>query len=142
MTQGAVEPFRGHFRRMPTRFTTNRPEVLEPALALRPGRVDQVIEIGLPAEKERRLLARRYAGSLRVDDTLVEEAARRVGRASPAFIKELMRRAAQAMLERGAEGEIDKSDLEQALQDMLGASGRLGARILGAEGGFGFSAPS
>lgn len=142
MTQGAVEPFRGHFRRVPTRFTTNRPEVLEPALALRPGRVDQVIEIGLPAEKERRLLARRYAGSLRVDDTLVEEAARRVGRVSPAFIKELMRRAAQAMLERGAEGEIDKSDLEQALQDMLGASGRLGARILGGEGGFGFSAPS
>ena len=65
--------------------------------------MDQVIEIGLPAEKERRLLARRYAGSLRVDDALVEEAARRVGRVSPAFIKELMRRAAQAMLERGAE---------------------------------------
>ena len=123
-------------------LTTNRPEVLEPALALRPGRVDQVIEIGLPAERERRLLARRYAGTLRVDDALVDEAARRVGRASPAFIKELMRRAAQAMLERGAQGEIDKSDLEQALQDMLGASGRLGARILGAEGGFGFSAPS
>lgn len=120
-------------------LTTNRPEVLEPALALRPGRVDQVIEIGLPAENERRLLARRYAGALRVDDTLVEEAARRVGRASPAFIKELMRRAAQAMLERGAEGEIGRADLEQALQDMLRASGRLGARILGAEGGFGFS---
>ena len=34
------------------------------------------------------------------------------------------------------------STLEQALQDMLGASGRLGARILGGEGEFGFSAPS
>ena len=31
-------------------LTTNRPEVLEPALAVRPGRVDQVIEIGLPGE--------------------------------------------------------------------------------------------
>jgi len=82
---------------------------------------------------------RRYAGALRVDDTLVEEAARRVGRVSPAFIKELMRRAAQAMLERGAEEQIDRPDLEQALQDMLGASGRLGARILGGEGGIGFS---
>lgn len=30
----------------------------------------------------------------------------------------------------------------QALQDMLGASGRLGARILGGEGEFGFSAPN
>ena len=123
-------------------LTTNRPEVLEPALALRPGRVDQVIEIGLPAEKERRLLARRYAGALRVDDTLVEHAARRVGRVSPAFIKELMRRAAQAMLERGGEKEIDRADLELALQDMLGASGRLGARILGAGGGIGFSSLS
>ncbi|MFM9970145.1 MAG: AAA family ATPase [Burkholderiales bacterium] len=121
-------------------LTTNRPEVLEPALALRPGRVDQVIEIGLPAQRERRLLVRRYAGALRVDDAQVEETARRVGQASPAFIKELMRRAAQAMLERGAEDEISKSDLDHALKDMLGSSGRLGARILGAEGGFGFSA--
>ena len=123
-------------------LTTNRPEVLEPALALRPGRVDQVIEIGLPAEKERRLLARRYAGALRIDEPLVEEAARRVGRVSPAFIKELMRRAAQAMLERGAEEEINRADLELALQEMLGASGRLGARILGGEGGIGFSLTS
>ncbi len=120
-------------------LTTNRPEVLEPALALRPGRVDQVIEIGLPAEKERRLLVRRYAAALRVGDALVEEAAHRVGRASPAFIKELMRRAAQAMLERGGEDEIGAADLEQALRDMLGAGGRLGASILGAESAIGFS---
>ena len=46
-------------------LTTNRPEVLEPALAARPGRVDQVIEIGLPAEAERRLLVECYAGGLR-----------------------------------------------------------------------------
>src|SRR6266542_5905669 len=47
-------------------LTTNRPEVLEPALAARPGRVDQVIEIGLPGEAERRLLVERYAGELRI----------------------------------------------------------------------------
>ena len=45
-------------------LTTNRPEVLEPALAARPGRVDQVIEIALPGEAERRLLVERYAGRL------------------------------------------------------------------------------
>ena len=120
-------------------LTTNRPEVLEPALALRPGRVDQVIEIGLPAERERRLLVKRYSGAVHIDDALVEDAARRVGRASPAFIKELMRRAAQAMLERGSENTIEMTDLEQALGDMLGAGGRLGARILGAETTIGFS---
>jgi len=45
-------------------LTTNRPETLEPALAARPGRVDQAIEIGLPGESERRLLVERYAGAL------------------------------------------------------------------------------
>src|SRR5688572_12792394 len=38
-------------------LTTNRPDVLEPALAARPGRIDQAIEIPLPdAECRRRLL--------------------------------------------------------------------------------------
>ena len=49
-------------------LTTNRPEVLEPALAARPGRVDQAIEIGLPGESERRVLVKRYAGALQVPD--------------------------------------------------------------------------
>lgn len=43
-------------------FTTNRPEVLEPALAARPGRIDQAIEIGLPEDRERRVLLCRHAG--------------------------------------------------------------------------------
>jgi hypothetical protein len=120
-------------------LTTNRPEVLEPALAARPGRVDQAIEIGLPGETERRLLVKRYAGGLRVPEALALETAKRVGRASPAFIKELMRRAAQAMLERGGEQALEPRDVEQALEDMLGAGGRLGARMLGAENAIGFA---
>ncbi len=120
-------------------LTTNRPEVLEPALAARPGRVDQAIEIGLPGEPERRLLVARCAGALRIDARIVEETARRVGRVSPAFIKELMRRAAQAMLERGGEETLALRDVEQAMADMLGAGGRLGARMLGAEAAIGFA---
>ncbi|HEX2829762.1 MAG TPA: AAA family ATPase [Burkholderiales bacterium] len=100
-------------------LTTNRPEVLEPALAARPGRVDQAIEIGLPSESERALLVRRYAGALRVDDAAAVHAARRLGPVSPAFIKELMRRAAQAMLERGGGEIIEKRDVESAIGDML-----------------------
>ncbi|MGH8702426.1 MAG: AAA family ATPase [Burkholderiales bacterium] len=121
-------------------LTTNRPEVLEPALAARPGRVDQAIEIGLPGEAERRLLVKRYAGGLQVPEELIVETAKRVGRASPAFIKELMRRAAQAMLERGGEQALESRDVERAIEDMLGAGGRLGARMLGAEHAIGFAA--
>jgi histone H3/H4 len=121
-------------------LTTNRPEILEPALAARPGRIDQAIEIGLPGEAERRLLVRRYAGAARVDDALAADAAKRMGRVSPAFIKELMRRAAQVMLERGRSEAIEARDIERALADMLGAGGRLGARMLGAEKAIGFAA--
>src|SRR6266702_1628568 len=120
-------------------LTTNRPEVLEPALAMRPGRVDQAIEVGLPGEAERRLLVRRYAGVLRVEHRLAEETARRIGRASPAFIKELMRRAAQAMLERGGDQALEPGDINRAIDDMLGAAGKLGARMLGAAGAIGFA---
>lgn len=120
-------------------LTTNRPEVLEPALAARPGRVDQAIEIGLPSETERRLLVKRYAVGLQVPEELAVETARRVGRASPAFIKELMRRTAQAMLDRGGGQTLEVGDVERALEDMLGAGGRLGARMLGAEHAIGFA---
>jgi ATP-dependent 26S proteasome regulatory subunit len=91
-------------------LTTNRPEVLEPALAARPGRVDQAIEVGLPGEAERRLLVQRYAGRLQVPEQLAAETARRIGHVSPAFIKELMRRAAQAMLERGSDCVLEVRD--------------------------------
>ncbi len=120
-------------------LTINRPEVLEPALAARPGRVDQVIEVGLPGEAERRLLVERYAGGLRVTEGLAAETAVRIGRVSPAFIKELMRRAAEAMLERGGADVLEAHDIERAVADMVGAGGRLGARMLGAEAAIGFA---
>jgi energy-coupling factor transporter ATP-binding protein EcfA2 len=120
-------------------LTTNRPEVLEPALAARPGRVDQVIEVGLPGDAERRLLVERYAGGLRVTEQLAVQTAAKIGRVSPAFIKELMRRAAQAMLERGGEDALEVDDIDRALADMLGAGGRFAARMLGAEAAIGFA---
>ena len=121
-------------------LTTNRPEVLEPALAARPGRVDQAIEVGLPSEPERVLLVRRYAGALAVDDAVAVHAARRLGRVSPAFIKEVMRRAAQAMLERGGSARVEQRDVQSAIDDMLEAGGQVGARMFGTGSRIGFTA--
>jgi hypothetical protein len=45
-------------------LTTNRPEVLEPALAARPGRVDTAVEIPLPDAACRRRLFELYGNSL------------------------------------------------------------------------------
>lgn len=123
-------------------MTTNRPEVLEPALAGRPGRVDQAIEFTLPEDPERRRLIRRYAGTLPVSEELTASVSKRIGKAAPAFIKELMRRAFEVMLERSGTGvvELDFADVEQALGDMLVRGGRLNTKLLGAEGAIGFMA--
>ena len=114
-------------------FTTNRPEVLEPALAARPGRVDQAIEIGLPEDRERCVLLRRHVCGLAIDEETVAQVSRRIGKVSPAFIKELARRAAQAMMERGAE-RMEDADFARAFEDMSGTASKITARLLGAEG--------
>ena len=89
-------------------LTTNRPEQLERALAGRPGRIDQAIEVPLPDEIGRRKLVQLYGRDLPLGDAIVDEAARRTEGVSAAFIKELMRRIAQASIARdgGATVEI------------------------------------
>lgn len=98
-------------------LTSNRAEILEPALAGRPGRVDQAIEIGLPEDRERRVLLARYVHGLGLADETVAALSKRIGKVSPAFIKELCRRAAQEMLERG-DNALENRDFERSLQDL------------------------
>jgi ATP-dependent 26S proteasome regulatory subunit len=81
-------------------LTTNRPDQLESALASRPGRIDQAIEFPLPDEEGRKKLIRLYARGVQVSEELVEVLASKTKGASPAFIKELMRRAAQFQIEQ------------------------------------------
>ena len=45
-------------------LTTNRPDQLEPALASRPGRIDQAIEFPLPDESGRTKLVNLYSRGL------------------------------------------------------------------------------
>jgi ATP-dependent Clp protease adapter protein ClpS len=112
-------------------LTTNRPEQLEGALADRPGRVDQAIEIPLPDDIGRRKLVQLYGKGLRLDETLIDEAVRRTRGVSAAFIKELMRRTAQAGIGRDGGATIGSADLGEALDDMLFASGKLNIKLLG-----------
>ena len=48
-------------------LTTNRADLLEPALAARPGRVDQAVHVGLPDAEGRRRLLDLYRGGLDLD---------------------------------------------------------------------------
>ncbi len=113
-------------------LTTNRPDSLEAALASRPGRIDQAIEFPLPDENGRRALVRLYACGLPLDDTVVEAIVRRTEKASAAFIKELMRRAAQFYIQDGRSGALQLAAVSAALEEMLFAGGSLNAKLLGA----------
>ena len=53
-------------------LTTNRPDQLEPALASRPGRIDQAIEFPLPDEDGRTKLVRLYARGLEVPPEVMD----------------------------------------------------------------------
>jgi ATP-dependent 26S proteasome regulatory subunit len=112
-------------------LTTNRPEMLEPALVSRPGRIDQTLEFPLPDMELRRRLIALYARELPLPATLVDELAQRTDGASPAFIKELMRRMAQHGLERGSEMTLTHAVAEAALHEMLFTGGMLNKRLLG-----------
>jgi ATP-dependent 26S proteasome regulatory subunit len=114
-------------------LTTNRPGNLEAALASRPGRIDQAIEFPLPDERGRGQLVRLYAGGLPLDHDVVEMIVRKTDKASAAFIKELMRRAAQFYIQNGGNGRLRPEDLNSALEEMLFSGGSLNAKLLGAE---------
>jgi ATP-dependent Clp protease adapter protein ClpS len=111
--------------------TTNRPEQLEGALAGRPGRIDQAIEVPLPDDIGRKKLVRLYGRGLPLGDAVVDEAAQRTKGVSAAFIKELMRRIAQASIARDGDITVEPEDIGEALDDMLFAGGKLNVKLLG-----------
>jgi hypothetical protein len=111
-------------------LTTNRPDQLEEALTSRPGRIDQAIEFGLPEEEGRRKLLHLYCGGLNLTDELLDYLIKKTSGGSGAFIKELMRRSAQFLLESG-DPELAEHHVEAALDEMLFSGGSLNAKLLG-----------
>src|SRR5262249_50677445 len=112
-------------------LTTNRPQDLEAALSARPGRIDQAIEVPLPDASGRAKLIALYGKHLSLSGAIIEEGVRRTEGVSAAFIKELMRRVAQASIERKSDGVVVADDLAGALDDMLFVGGTLNLKLLG-----------
>ena len=83
-------------------LTTNRADVLEPALAARPGRVDQAVELGLPDTTARRALLELYRGSLQLDAAHLDHLAAQTEGVTASFLKELLRRSAVIAATSGA----------------------------------------
>ncbi len=119
-------------------LTTNRPQDLEAALAQRPGRIDQAIEVPLPDAACREKLLRLYGRGMKLTAALTATAAKRTDGVSAAFIKELMRRTAQAALARDGKESLARggaqpteTDLNEALDEMLFSGGKLNVTLLG-----------
>ena len=103
-------------------LTTNRVELLEPALAARPGRIDQAVEIKLPDSECRRRLLDRYLQGMQTDVGDLEDVVERTEGVSAAFLKELGRRAALVAVEgtpQDAQLVVRHADVVAALDDLL-----------------------
>ncbi|MEO6120942.1 MAG: ATP-binding protein [Acidimicrobiales bacterium] len=114
-------------------LTTNRPDILEPALAARPGRVDLAVEIALPDTDGRRKLFELYGAGLGLPQDDLGDVIVRTDGVSPAFIKELLRKATLRAATRSVEGalQVSVADVDAALDDFLSETGALTRRLLG-----------
>jgi cell division protease FtsH len=75
-------------------LTTDRADLLEEALAARPGQIDHAARLPLPDAAARRRLLRLYQGSLRISRPSVSAVVARTDGVNASFIRELLRRAA------------------------------------------------
>jgi ATP-dependent 26S proteasome regulatory subunit len=104
-------------------LTTNRPDCLEDALRNRPGRIDQAVEFLKPDKEGRKKLALLYSHGIELTPEVVDAMVKRTEGASAAFMKELLRRSAQFLMERDVNSnQFEMSDWQKALDEMLTGS--------------------
>ena len=113
-------------------LTTTRPELLEPALAARPGRVDLAVEVPLPDPACRRRLLELYGRGLTLRVADLDRLVERTEGVSPAFIRELLRKAALLAVDGDGEIVVEDRHLDQALLELVVEGGEVTRRLLGA----------
>jgi cell division protease FtsH len=119
-------------------LTTNRADLLEPALAARPGRVDLAVEIPLPGDDERRRLFRLYSEQMRIGSEVETEVVRRTAGVTASFVRELVRKSALiAASSRSGNGRIvvEDTDIRAALDELLDERSALTRVLLGQQPG-------
>jgi ATPase family associated with various cellular activities (AAA) len=106
-------------------LTTNRADLLEPALAARPGRVDVAVEIALPDGPARKRLLTLYGRNVPLELTGedVDLAVERTEGTTASFLKELIRRAVlESLHDDPALTAVTGAHLARALDDLLDAA--------------------
>jgi ATPase family protein associated with various cellular activities (AAA) len=115
-------------------LTTNRADLLEPALAARPGRVDVAVEIDLPDADARRRLFDLYARGvpLQMSDSEVAEVIERTDGVTASFLKELLRRAVlESLYTDSTLRTVTAEHTTRALDDLLDSNQQITRSLLG-----------
>ncbi len=120
-------------------LTTNRPDILEPALAARPGRIDQAVELPLPDRVCRERLFELYGRGLTLHIEGLPQLIDQTQGVSATFIRELMRKAALFAADEShdsIEFVVEDRHVEEALKELVLEGGELTKRLLGASRAF------
>jgi SpoVK/Ycf46/Vps4 family AAA+-type ATPase len=121
-------------------LTTNRADLLEPALAARPGRVDVAVEIELPdaAARERLLVLYGRGVPLALTPEDIATAIERTDGTTASFLKELIRRSVlEALRETEVRADsttvppVTGAHLARALDDLLDSAQGVTRTLLG-----------
>jgi len=115
-------------------LTTNRADLLEPALAARPGRVDVAIQIDLPDPDARERLLALYGRSVPLQLTAAQrrKIVERTDGVTASFLKELLRRAMlESLYDDGSMKTVTYAHVSRALDDLLDSSQELTRSLLG-----------
>ncbi len=115
-------------------LTTNRPDMIEPALSARPGRIDQAIEFPLPDDDCRQRLFQLYGAGLDLNKVDAKRWIAQTQGVSPAFIEELLRKAALMAAERGETSvplPVTDDDIAEALKELVYFGGAVTQKLLG-----------
>jgi ATP-dependent 26S proteasome regulatory subunit len=119
-------------------LTTNRADLLEPALAARPGRVDVAVEIELPdaAARERLLTLYGRGVPLALTPEDIATAVERTDGTTASFLKELIRRSVLESLQDtqrpgGETPTVTGAHLARALDDLLDSAQGVTRTLLG-----------
>jgi hypothetical protein len=116
-------------------LTTNRADLLEAALAARPGRIDLAVEIGLPDAAALRRLIELFGRGLDLRLENIESIVAKTSGVAASLIKELLRKAAviAALGDGDGEGRVSVTDthVNMALDELLSEGGALTRALIG-----------
>ena len=112
-------------------LTSNRPELLEPALAARPGRVDLAVEIPLPDADCRRRLFDLYARGMTLELADRDAVISRTNGVTESFFRELLRQALLEAVEHDS-GIVRDEHVAAGLERLLSTTNEMTRVLLGA----------